>query len=102
MSPGPRPDPAELSSTILALAEARGAGKTIGPMDVARALGGDHPDDWGPLMGPIRHAAVQLMKEGRIVILRKGRPVDPDDFRGLYRLALPPASDEGAGNNASV
>ena len=42
------------------------------------------------------------VKEGRIVILRKGRPVDPDDFRGVYRLALPPASDEGAGNNASV
>jgi hypothetical protein len=24
-----------------------------------------------------------------VVILRKGRPVDPDDFRGLYRIALP-------------
>ncbi len=96
MSAGPRPDAAELSSTILALAEARGAGKTIGPMDVARALGGDHPDGWGPLMTPIRYAAVRLMKEGRIVILRKGRPVDPEDFRGIYRIALPGASAEEA------
>ena len=102
MSPGPRPDPAELLRTILAIAEAQGPGRTIGPMDVARALGGDHPDGWGPLMNPIRHAAVRLMKEGRIVILRKGRPVDPDDFRGVYRLALPSASGEGAGNNESV
>jgi hypothetical protein len=23
------------------------------------------------------------------VILRKGRPVDPDDFRGVYRIGLP-------------
>jgi hypothetical protein len=29
------------------------------------------------------------MKEGRLVILRKGRPVDPDEFRGVYRLRLP-------------
>jgi hypothetical protein len=27
------------------------------------------------------------------VILRKGRPVDPDDFRGTYRLALPPEAE---------
>jgi hypothetical protein len=51
----------------------------------------------------VRRAAVRLMKQGRIVILRKGRPVDPDDFRGVYRLALP-GSEEGAGlgNSASV
>jgi hypothetical protein len=44
-------------------------------------------------MQPVRKVAVRLMKEGRIVILRKGRPVDPDDFRGTYRLAMPPAAD---------
>ena len=53
------------------------------------ALAGNHPDGWGPLMQPVRRAAVRLMKAGRIVILRKGRPVDPDDFKGVYRLALP-------------
>jgi len=44
-------------------------------------------------LDPFRKVAVRLMKEGRIVILRKGRPVDPDDFRGTYRLALPPEAD---------
>lgn len=73
---------------MLQLLRARGAGRTIGPMDVARALGGDHPDGWGPLMPQVRAAAVRLMKQGRVVILRKGRPVDPEDFRGVYRLAL--------------
>jgi hypothetical protein len=38
-------------------------------------------------MQPVRRVAVRLMKEGRAVILRKGRPVDPDDFRGVYRIA---------------
>jgi hypothetical protein len=63
-------------------------------MDVARAVAGDHPDAWGPLMQPLRGAAVRLMKQGRIVILRKGRPVDPDDFRGVYRISLPPGPDQ--------
>ncbi|MGO4705072.1 DUF3253 domain-containing protein [Microvirga sp. 2MCAF38] len=79
----------ELEETILALVTKRGAGKNIDPTDVARALGGDHPDGWGPLMQPVRQAAIRLMKEGKIVILRKGRPADPDDFKGIYRLTLP-------------
>jgi Protein of unknown function (DUF3253) len=52
-------------------------------------------------MQPVRRAAVHLMKEGRVVILRKGKPVDPDDFRGVYRLALP-GGGSGAGKSASV
>jgi len=80
----------ELEETMLALVAARGEGRTVGPSEVARALGGDHPDGWGPLMQPVRQVAVRLMKEGRIVILRKGRPVDPDDFKGVYRLTVPP------------
>jgi hypothetical protein len=85
----PSVNPNDIEERLLALLAARGPGKTLGPQDVARALGGDHPDGWGPLMQPIRRVAVRLMKEGRVVVLRKGRPVDPDDFRGVYRLALP-------------
>jgi hypothetical protein len=51
-------------------------------------------------MQPVRKVAVRLMKQGRVAILRKGRPVDPDDFRGVYRLALPVAED-GEGNSSS-
>ena len=79
----------ELEAKILELVAVRGAGKTICPSEAARAVGGDHPEGWGPLMQPVRKIAVRLMKQGRIVITRKGRPVDPDDFRGVYRLSLP-------------
>lgn len=89
-----RPTDAELAEMILRLVAERGD-RTLGPMDVARALGGDHPDGWGPLMQPIRRVAVQLMKHGRLVITRKGRPVDPDDFRGVYRLRLPGQDEAG-------
>jgi hypothetical protein len=92
----------EIEARILALLAERGGARTIGPMDVARALVGDHPDAWGPLMQPIRRVAVRLAKEGRIVILRKGRPVDPNDFRGVYRIGLPAMDGSGPGKSASV
>lgn len=98
--------PEAIVETMLRLAAERGLDKTIGPTDIARVLGGDHPEGWGPLMPAIRRAAIKLMKEGRIVVTRKGRPVDPDDFRGVYRLRLAareeagPAEGDGAGSSA--
>lgn len=80
---------ADIETTMLALIAERGQGKTICPSEVARALGGPHPDGWGPLMAPVRRVAVRLMKDGRARITRKGRTVDPDDFRGVYRISLP-------------
>jgi hypothetical protein len=77
----------EIEAKMLELVKAR-EGRNLDPTDVARALGGDKPEGWGPLMQPIRLAAIRLMKQGRIVILRKGRPVDPDDFKGIYRLTV--------------
>ncbi len=80
-------DDAAIEQTMLALVAARGSDKTCCPSEIARALGGPHPDGWGPLMQPVRRVAVRLTKEGRVTILRKGRPVaDVDDFRGIYRL----------------
>ncbi len=81
-------DAATIESRMLALVAERGEGKTLCPSEVARSLGGDHPDGWGPLMQPVRRVAVKLCREGQISILRKGRQVDPDDFRGVYRLSL--------------
>ena len=90
----PSATPEDIETTILSLVEAQEPGKTIGPSDVARAIGGPHPYGWSPLMQPVRRVAVRLMKEGRLVILRKGRPVDPDDFRGVYRIARPEVASE--------
>lgn len=84
-----RTDSSEIEATLLRLVAERGPGRTLDPTEAARALGGDHPDGWGPLMQPIRRAAVALAEQGRVVILRKGKPVDPRDFKGVYRLTAP-------------
>jgi len=77
-----------IREAILAQAAARGAEKSICPSDVARALA---PDQWRSLMTRVRREAILLAREGRIDILRKGRPVDPaEEIRGVIRLRIRP------------
>jgi hypothetical protein len=79
----------DLRALLLRLAAERGSEKSFCPSEAARILGGPHPDGWGPLMQPVRRMAVELALAGQLVILRKGRPVDPQDFKGVYRLSQP-------------
>jgi hypothetical protein len=85
-------DSGRLEALILDLCRQAGAAKTICPTAAAEAaarLGGGDDLAWRGLVGSVRHAAVRLALQGRLVIYRKGRPVDPEDFRGVYRLGLP-------------
>ena len=83
-----RPDSHAIEAALLRLIGER-EGKTVDPTEAARELGGTHPDQWGPLMQPIRRVAVALAEQVRLVILRKGKPVDPRDFKGVYRITAP-------------
>ena len=80
-----------IAAELLRAASERAPDKTACPSEVARAIGGGHPDQWGPLMQPIRKVAVRLANEGRLIITRKGKTVDPNDFRGVYRIGMPRA-----------
>lgn len=79
-----------IAAAILDLAAARGPDKTICPSEAARALAGPDETAWSRLMPAVRRAAIDLMKAGRVEIRRKGRAVDPDEFRGVYRIAIKP------------
>ena len=93
---------AELADLICRMLAERGAGRTISPAEVARAVAGTDETRWSGLMAPIRGAAVRLALEGRVVIRRKGRIVDPADFKGVYRLGAAGDPDEGPGGSASI
>jgi len=84
----PTTAPAEIETTILRLIDEAGTGRSISPTDAARAL--EPGMEWHLLMPAVRRAAVQLALAGRLVITRKGKPVDPNDFKGVYRLRLSP------------
>ena len=91
---GPDVPNAVIESVILRLCDERSGGKsnfdkTICPSEAARAIAGPDETKWRLLMPAIRKIAVALAGEGRLVITRKGKPVDAASFKGVYRLRLP-------------
>lgn len=77
-----------LERMILQLLYERGRDKTICPSEAARAVAGEAPEQWKPLMERARSAARRLVATGRIVITQKGRVVDGPTARGPIRLRL--------------
>ncbi|MDJ0952766.1 MAG: DUF2256 and DUF3253 domain-containing protein [Acidimicrobiia bacterium] len=75
----------EIERAIVALLSERARGASICPSDVARKLA---PDDWRPLMEPVRQAARRLVAAGEVEITQGGRPVDPSTARGPIRIRL--------------
>jgi hypothetical protein len=71
--------------TILQMCTAAWPDETVRPEDIAMTL---HPEEWQALTKRIRLAVKQLAEAGHIQILRKGKPADPDDFKGVYRLQI--------------
>jgi hypothetical protein len=86
----PPATPAEIEATILRLLDEQGE-RTVNPTDAARLL--TSGPDWHLQMPGVRRAAIELAIElalaGRLTIYRKGKPVDPNDFKGVYRLGRP-------------
>jgi hypothetical protein len=81
-----------LAQVILALCAAAPPGKTIDPSEAAKFFARQRDEDdlaWRTHLTHVRSRAVGLARAGRLVIYRKGKPADPDDFRGVYRLGLP-------------
>ncbi len=88
------PPPPALDTIIADLCAHVPEGRTICPTDAAKAFADARGEDelgWRSHLGEVRRAAVRLALEGRLVITRKGKVVDPTDFRGVYRLGLPSA-----------
>lgn len=62
------------------------APKSAAPEELARAASTADPDAWRQFLPKIRQSAIVLAREGKIHILRKGKPVNPETFKGVFRL----------------
>jgi hypothetical protein len=71
--------------TILQLCAAAWPDETVKPEEIAMTL---HAVEWQALTKRIRLAVKQLAEAGLVQIMRKGKPADPDDFKGIYRVRL--------------
>ncbi|GJL96746.1 MAG: hypothetical protein DHS20C06_05630 [Hyphobacterium sp.] len=74
-----------VDTAILTLVKARGAGKSISPAEVAQSL---DAENWRGRLAAVKISAARLAQAGAVNILRKGKPVEPTDFKGVYRIAL--------------
>ncbi len=74
---------ANLDQALIELLAERGAGKTVCPSEVARAVGGEQ---WRELMEPARAAARRAVARGDAEITQQGRVVDPSTAKGPIRI----------------
>jgi len=91
-SPPASSDSPSLEGLILALCAEAGPGRSISPTDAAAAYAAARGEDalaWRGHLSAVRAVAVRLAEAGRLIILRKGKPADPHDFRGVYRFGAP-------------
>jgi hypothetical protein len=84
-----------IEDLVLRLARERGAGRTICPTEAAKAAAEQRgtPDDWRGKLNAVKAAATRVALRGGVAIYRKGKPVDPNDFKGIYRIGLPPTAE---------
>ncbi|MCP4423668.1 MAG: DUF3253 domain-containing protein [Chloroflexi bacterium] len=75
----------EVRETILNMCREAGLDGAVRPEAVAQVV---LPNHWQTLLKRVRLMSKQLAVAGRIVILRKGEPVDPNDFKGIIRLQI--------------
>lgn len=74
----------EIARVMRAMVRERGAGKTVCPSEVARAV---DPDGWRASMDDVRAVARELARAGEVVVTQRGRRLAHDaEWRGAIRL----------------
>lgn len=82
-----------LYDRILEMCAEAGPEKSVSPSAIAMSL---QEFGWQSLLTRIRITAVHQAHAGLIHIMRKGKPTDPDDFKGVYKLRLIPGVNVAA------
>lgn len=82
---------AAIEEALFSMLAAVPAGKSVSPDDVAKAC---DPEGWRRLLGQVRGVSIGLARQGKLVILRHNKPADPNSFKGVYRLRLPPPATD--------
>ncbi len=80
----------DMEAVILEVLSKLAPGKSASSEEVARAAS---PERWQRLTGHVRATARGLARQGRIVVTRHGKPADPENFKGVYRLRMPLPTD---------
>lgn len=77
-------DPIE--TAIFESLSGKAPGASVEPAEAAKILAGEQ---WRRMLPKVKATAVGLARQGRLVITKKGKAVNPDAFKGVIRLRLP-------------
>ena len=61
---------------------------SVTPETIARAASLDTPEKWRSLLPHIKRLATMSAQAGELNILRKGKIIDPEEFKGVIRLQI--------------
>jgi len=78
----------------LGKADPKGLGKaSIEPAEVAKAM---QPEQWQRMLPKVKTTALGMMRQGKLVITKKGKAIDPARMKGVIRLRLPTEAERAA------
>ena len=75
----------QVEDTLLELLSQVRNSESISPNQVAKAL---NAENWQRELPKVRAVIVGLARKGLIEVVRKGKPVAPEDLKGIYRVRL--------------
>ena len=75
-----------IEETLFDLLSQVRTGDSISPNDVAKAI---DATNWRRELPKVRGVIIGQARQGKIEVLRKGKPIEPDGFKGVYRVRLP-------------
>ncbi len=84
-----------IAEKILELLAGAAPHKSISPEDVARAVAegrrrpNDPPDLWRRYLPAVKQQALYLARAGKLIVMRKGKPVDAQSAKGVIRYKRP-------------
>jgi hypothetical protein len=84
-----------IADKILELLAAAGPDGSISPQSVAQAVAesrrkkNDPPDLWRRYLPAVKQQALHLARAEKLVVLRKGKPVDAQSAKGVIRYKQP-------------
>lgn len=84
-----------IAEKILELLAAAEPNRSISPEDVARAVAesrrrsNDPPDLWRRYLPAVKQQALFLARGGKLIVMRKGKPVDAQSAKGVIRYKRP-------------
>ena len=64
------------------------AARSVAPRDVAMAVTPEG-QDWRSFLSRIRAISIRLHSQGKLILVRKRKSVEPSALKGVYRLASP-------------